>query len=81
MKFILREISENFYFGNMKMRLTEGSLKECAGSLSAGLGKRQAVLEVGTEVLGHCSVVNGTRQSCGMTAFGGHSGEGCHDST
>lgn len=63
------------------MRLTEGSLKECAGGLSAGLGKGQAVPEVGTEVLSHCSVVNGTRQSCGMTAFGGHGGEGCHDST
>lgn len=81
MKFILWAISENCYFWNIKMRLTEGSLKECAGGLSAGLGKGQAVPEVGTEVLSHCSVVNGTRQSCGMTAFGGHGGEGCHDST
>lgn len=55
-EFILQAISKNCYFWNMKMRLTEGSLKECAGSLSAGLGKKQAVWEVGTEVLSHCSV-------------------------
>lgn len=77
------EISENRYFWSVKYYLwTVCSPKEHAGNLWAGLAEGQGCFGGGRgSTMSPRRVVNGTRQSCGMMAFGGHDGERCHNST
>lgn len=58
------------------------SPKEHAGNLWAGSAEGQGCFGGGRgSTMSPRRVVNGTRQSCGMMAFGGHDGERCHNST